>query len=124
MANEAAVAEPPVAAAPVEPARKSAPEPKRPTPKHAPTYAVVVENDEDHTFEYVEEVLQRVCRCDLKKAHLLAVVIDAVGEAAVWTGSLEVAELKRDQIRGFGPDFYARRTVRYPLGVRLEPMPS
>jgi hypothetical protein len=35
-----------------------------------------------------------------------------------------VAELKRDQIRGAGTDFYAIKPVRFPLGVLIEPMPG
>jgi hypothetical protein len=34
-----------------------------------------------------------------------------------------VAELKRDQIRGFGTDYYAPKPVTFPLGVTIEPLP-
>jgi hypothetical protein len=36
---------------------------------------------------------------------------------------LELAELKRDQLREFGPDNYAPKTVTFPLGVTVEPLP-
>jgi ATP-dependent Clp protease adaptor protein ClpS len=93
-------------------------------PKRQPPYAVVVLNDDDHTYAYVIDVLCRYCGHPAEKAFKLAQQIDRTGRAAVWTGSLEVAELKRDQIRGMGPDFYAMRPVTYPLGVVLEPMPQ
>ena len=93
-------------------------------PKRQPPYAVIVENDDDHTYEYVILGLCKVCGHSAEKAFQLASQIDKQGRAAVWTGSLEVAELKRDQILGLGPDFFARKPVTYPLGVRLEPLPQ
>lgn len=93
-------------------------------PKQQPPYAVIVHDDDFHTYEYVIEVLQKVCGHDLQKAFLLTQAVDLTGRAVVWTGTKEVAELKRDQIRGFGPDVYAQQTVTFPLGVTIEPMPS
>ncbi|MGH7202339.1 MAG: ATP-dependent Clp protease adaptor ClpS, partial [Planctomycetaceae bacterium] len=93
-------------------------------PKRQPPYAVVVHNDDFHTFPYVIECLQKVCGYDLAKAEVLTVKIHYSGQAHVWSGALEVAELKRDQIRGFGPDFYAPEPVKFPLGVTIEPLPG
>ncbi len=93
-------------------------------PKRQPSYAVIVHNDEEHTWPYVIEVLQRICGHNKETAHDLTSQVHFKGKAAVWTGTLEVAELKRDQIRGFGPDFYAEKTVRFPLGVTIEPLPG
>jgi ATP-dependent Clp protease adaptor protein ClpS len=93
-------------------------------PKTQPPYAVIVENDDFHTFNYVTEVLQKVFGYDLQKAFLLTVEVDASGQAIVWSGALEVAELKRDQIRGCGPDLYAMKPVTFPLGVRVEKLPG
>ena len=58
-----------------------------------------------------------------QKAWLLAAEIDARGKANVWSGSKEVAELKCEQIRGLGPDFFAPKPVTFPLGVYIEPLP-
>ncbi len=93
-------------------------------PKPQPPYAVIVHNDDFHTFPYVIEVLQKVCGHSLEKAFVLTSQVHHSGQAIVWSGALEVAELKRDQIRGFGPDFYAEQTVRFPLGVTVEPLPG
>ncbi|MGE3317278.1 MAG: ATP-dependent Clp protease adaptor ClpS [Planctomycetaceae bacterium] len=87
-----------------------------------PPFAVIVENDDLHTFTYVIEVLQKVCGYSQQKAILLATHAHFSGEAVVWSGVLEVAELKRDQIRGFGTDRYAVKPVTFPLGVRIEPL--
>lgn len=92
-------------------------------PQKQPPYAVIVENDDLHTYEYVIEGLSKVCGYSRQKAFLLAVEIDSQGKAVVWSGSKEVAELKRDQIRGLGPDHFAAKPVTFPLGVYIEPMP-
>jgi ATP-dependent Clp protease adaptor protein ClpS len=93
-------------------------------PKLLPPYAVVVLNDDEHTFDYVVNTFRKVFGYTESKCYLLALMIHTVGRAAVWTGPKEVAELKRDQIRGSGPDFHAAETVRWPLGVMIEPMPG
>src|SRR4051794_38211878 len=99
----------------------SKPEPKSKTrPKQQPPYAVIVENDEHHTFQYVIEGLCKVCGHNEQKAFLLAVEIHNSGKAIVWSGTKEVAELKRDQIKGLGPDHFATKPVTFPLGVYIE----
>jgi ATP-dependent Clp protease adaptor protein ClpS len=93
-------------------------------PKLLPPYAVILENDELHTYPYVMEMLQRVFGKSIEDAFLLTQQVDEEGEAQVWTGQKEVAEFKRDQVRGYGPDLYARKPVKFPLGVRIEPLPQ
>lgn len=99
-----------------------APAPEQTKPRRQPPYAVVVENDDKHTFDYVIETLQKVFGYEAQKCERFAQTIHEEGEAQVWSGTLELAELKRDQIRGAGPDFYAKDTVKFPLGVRVEPL--
>ena len=93
-------------------------------PKRQPPYAVVIENDDDHTFQYVIDGLCKVCGHNWVRSFLLATTIHTAGRAVVWTGSFEVAELKRDQIKGLGPDHFAPKPVNFPLGVVLEPLPD
>ena len=121
--NQSATTEAPVTKVPATPRR----DPKTKTgtrPKRQPPYVIVLENDNKHSFTYVIEVLRRICGHSESKASLLSNQIHNTGRAVVWTGTFELAELKRDQIRGFGPDFYASQTVRFPLGVTIEPLPS
>lgn len=92
-------------------------------PKQQPPYAVIVENDDQHTFLYVIEALMKVCGHAPEKGFLLAQQIHTQGKAVVWSGTMELAELKRDQLRGFGPDHYAPQPVTFPLGVTIEPLP-
>ena len=92
--------------------------------KKQPPYAVIVHNDDEHTFQYVIEVLMKLFGYPLEKAFVLTNQVHVAGKSVVWTGALEVAELKRDQIRGFGPDHFAVKKVEYPLGVTIEPLPE
>lgn len=97
------------------------PAPKTRT-KRQPLYNVIVLNDDLHTFDYVIDALCRICGHSKDEAYRLAVEIDGKGLAAVWTGAMEVAELKRDQIIGFGIDIYASKPVTFPLGCYIEPV--
>lgn len=90
--------------------------------RHKPPYAVVVLNDEHHTQDYVVGVLMKVFKYPLEKAAKLMFTAHHEGRVIVWTGPLEVAELKRDQIRACGPDYFSSKKIAYPLGVELEPL--
>ena len=94
------------------------------TPKRLPPYAVVVLNDDVHTFEYVIETFMKVFGYSPEKSFQLAETIHTSGRGVVWSGSKEVAELKADQVRSAGPDFYASHEVEGPLGVLIEPLPQ
>lgn len=72
--------------------------------KRQPPYNVVLLNDEDHTYEYVIEMLKALFGHPIEKGYQLAKIVDTKGRAIVCTTSLERAELKRDQIHAFGPD--------------------
>ena len=97
--SAAAVEEPPVEAAPAKPAAK--PDPKR---KRQPRYHVVLWNDNDHTYEYVIIMLQKLFAHPVERGYQLAKEVDRRGKAIVLTTTLEHAELKRDQIHAFGAD--------------------
>lgn len=116
--EQTAVAEPDV-----EIKSKKRAKPDKTKPKRLPPYAVIVENDDLHTFDYVMQTFQKVFGYNIEKCFLLAYQIHTQGQALVWSGSKEVAELKVDLIRSAGPDFYASKPVEFPLGVRMEPMP-
>ncbi len=111
-------------AAVAEPVQDEAERTERPKPKRLPPYAVVVLDDDDHTFAYVIETFMKVFGYTKTKSFLLADEIHKHGRAVVWTGPKEVAELKRDQIRSAGPELFDGGKVSYPLGVVLEPLPG
>jgi ATP-dependent Clp protease adaptor protein ClpS len=72
--------------------------------RRQPPYNVVLLNDDDHTYEYVIEMLKQLFGHPIEKGIQLARVVDTQGRAIVCTTSMERAELKRDQIHAFGPD--------------------
>ena len=70
----------------------------------APNYHVVLLNDDDHTYEYVIEMLGKIFGYGLIKSFQMAREVDVTGRVIVWTGALELAEVKRDRIHGYGAD--------------------
>jgi ATP-dependent Clp protease adaptor protein ClpS len=72
--------------------------------RRQPPYNVILLNDDDHSYEYVIEMLQQLFAHPVEKGYQLAKIVDTQGRAIVCTTSLERAELKRDQIHAFGPD--------------------
>ena len=72
--------------------------------KRQPPYHVILMNDDDHTYEYVIEMLKALFGHPVEKGYQLAKEVDKTGRAVVCTTSLERAELKRDQIHAYGPD--------------------
>jgi ATP-dependent Clp protease adaptor protein ClpS len=72
--------------------------------KRQPPYNVVLINDDDHSFEYVIHMLQRLFGHPPEKGYLMAYTVHTEGRVVVDTTTKERAELKRDQIHAFGPD--------------------
>lgn len=76
----------------------------RPVPKQLPPYNVVLLDDNDHTYEYVIEMLGVVFTYSVEKAFGMAKEVDKTGRVIVLTTHKEHAELKRDQILAYGAD--------------------
>jgi len=74
-------------------------------------YHVILLNDEDHTYDYVIEMLRKVFGFGQTKAYRHAVEVDTVGTTILITCELSKAELKRDQIHAYGPDPLLPRSV-------------
>src|SRR5205085_8616089 len=72
--------------------------------KRQPPYNVILHNDDDHSFDYVIRMLQRLFGYPPEKGYLMALEVHTQGRVIVMTTTLELAELKRDQIHAFGPD--------------------
>ena len=69
-----------------------------------PPYNVVLLDDDDHSFEYVIQMLKTLFGYPPEKGYRMAMEVDTTGRVIVATTHLEQAELKRDQIHAFGPD--------------------
>ena len=65
---------------------------------------VILLNDEDHTYEYVVEMLMELFAFGEEKAYDHTVEVDTKGHTRLVTLPLEQAEKKRDQIHEYGPD--------------------
>ncbi len=74
-------------------------------PQLIPRYHVILLDDDEHTYDYVIEMLMQLFRYSREQAFLLACEVDAAGRVIVDTTTLERAELKRDQIHAYGADW-------------------
>ena len=72
---------------------------------HLPRYHVVLLDDDDHTYDYVIEMLVRIFRHSALRAFRMACEVDLTGRVIVETTTKERAELKRDQVHAYGPDW-------------------
>lgn len=77
--------------------------------KHAPPYNVILLDDDDHTYDYVIGMLRKLFGSSPESAFQLASEVDSSGKVIIETTTLERAELKRDQIHGFGRDWRIAR---------------
>jgi ATP-dependent Clp protease adaptor protein ClpS len=71
----------------------------------APLYNVVLLDDDDHTYEYVIEMLQKLFFKAETDAFRHAVEVDSTGRTVVITCGLSEAEFGRDQIHAYGADW-------------------
>ena len=62
------------------------------TPGQGGPYVVILYNCDCHTFEQVEEQLQKATGCTLEKAEAFAIEVDTTGRAIVFSGSDEECE--------------------------------
>jgi len=70
-----------------------------------PLFNVVLLDDDDHTYEYVVEMLIKLFACSEAAAWNHAVEVDTAGRTVVMTCEREVAEYGRDQIHAYGADW-------------------
>ena len=71
----------------------------------APLYNVVLLDDDEHTYEYVVEMLQKLFAFSDGDAWNHAVEVDSTGRTVVLTCELPQAEFGRDQIHVYGADW-------------------
>jgi ATP-dependent Clp protease adaptor protein ClpS len=85
-----------------------------------PQWHVVLLNDDDHTYEYVIEMLVELFNHTIHKAFEMAKEVDASGRVIVDTTSRERAELKQEQIHAYGKDWRIDRCAGSMTSV-IEP---
>jgi len=70
-----------------------------------PKYNVILLDDNDHTYDYVIEMLMQLFGHDSATAFQMAQTVDTSGRVTVDTTHKERAEMKRDQIHNYGADW-------------------
>jgi ATP-dependent Clp protease adaptor protein ClpS len=75
-----------------------------------PLYRVVLLDDNDHTYDYVIEMLQRIFIFSLDQAYRHAEEVDRRGRTVLITCELAEAEFARDQIHAYGRDWRLERS--------------
>ena len=70
-----------------------------------PLYNVVLLDDDEHTYDYVIEMLQKLFLFSQAKAFRHAVEVDTAGRSVLMTCELSEAEFARNQIHSYGADW-------------------
>jgi ATP-dependent Clp protease adaptor protein ClpS len=89
----------------VTPGTRPGPAPRvddRPVP--APRFHLVLLDDQDHTYEYVIEMLGDIFGYGREKAFALACVVDSEGRAIVETADEDTVVRHQRQIHAYGAD--------------------
>ena len=90
------------------------------SPKLIPRYNVVLLDDNDHSYDYVVEMLIKLFGHNQAKAFKMACIVDFTGRVIVDTTSKERAEFKRDQIHAYGADWRIPH-CRGSMSATIEP---
>jgi ATP-dependent Clp protease adaptor protein ClpS len=86
----------------------------------APRWQVVLLNDDDHTYDYVVEMLMDLFGHELERAFRHACEVDREGRSVVDVTTRERAELKVEQIHAYGADWRLPRSAG-SMSAAMEP---
>ena len=89
--------------------------------EHVPLYRVVLLDDDDHTYDYVIEMLQKIFIFSAEQALRNAQEVDAMGRTILITCELPEAEFGRDQIHAYGRDWRMDRS-KGSMSAIVEPV--
>lgn len=70
----------------------------------APLYHLILLDDDDHTYQYVIEMLGKVFGYGREKAFALASIVDGEGQVVLETAGYDVVTGHQQQVHAFGPD--------------------
>ena len=85
-----------------------------------PLYNVVLLDDDDHTYDYVVEMLVKIFGFTETVAFRHAVEVDNEGRTVLLTCPLEEAQRKRDEIQAYGADWRLERS-KGSMSAIIEP---
>lgn len=86
----------------------------------SPLYRVVLLDDDDHTYDYVIEMLQKVFIFSNEQALQHAQEVDAKGRTVLIVCELQEAEFGRDQVHSYGRDWRLPRS-KGSMSATVEP---
>jgi ATP-dependent Clp protease adaptor protein ClpS len=88
--------------------------------RRQPPYNVIIWNDEEHTYDYVIELLMKVFGHPFEKAFQITDTVHHTGRGIAFTTHQELAELKREQVMAGGAD-WRMEVSRGPIRATIEP---
>ncbi len=91
--------------------------------ERASLYHVVLLNDDDHSYDYVIDMLQRIFYFSVQQAFEHALEVDRTGRTVLITCPRREAEFSRDQIHAYGPDPLVPR-CHGSMSALIEPAPG
>jgi len=91
--------------------------------ERAPLFNVVLLDDDEHTYDYVIEMLVKLFAFSAGDAWNHAVEVDNAGRTVVMTCELEQAEFGRDQIHAYGADWRMPQS-KGSMSAIVEPVPE
>lgn len=91
------------------------------TTLRVPMYHVVLLDDDDHSYDYVIEMLMELFGHSEATAYEMACEVDKHKRVVVATTYKERAEMKRDQIQSYGPDWRIPR-CKGSMSAVIEPV--
>ena len=109
--------------APVKPAKPRVLPPVKPKPqppKPEPLWHVILLNDDEHSFEYVIEMLASIFGHPPEMGAKMALHVHENGRVIVATVHKELAELRQEQIHEYGPD-PAIKECKGSMSAEIEP---
>ncbi len=91
--------------------------------KLIPRYHVILLDDDDHTYDYVIEMLVDIFGHTVRKAYEMACEVDAKKRVIVDTTHKERAEHKKQQIESYGAD-WRMPACKGSMSATIEPADS
>jgi ATP-dependent Clp protease adaptor protein ClpS len=91
--------------------------------KLIPRYNVILLDDDDHTYDYVIEMLMDIFGHTMRKAYEMACEVDAKKRVIVDTTHKERAEHRKQQIESYGAD-WRMPDCKGSMSATIEPVDS
>jgi ATP-dependent Clp protease adaptor protein ClpS len=88
--------------------------------RESPLFNVVLLDDDEHSYEYVIEMLCQLFLMTPQQAYQNACEVDATGRTIVFTAEEDPAHFAQRQIHGYGADWRMAKS-KGPMSAIVEP---